>query len=83
MPFLVNTFGITDLRYYNSCQLLSDFPSKFQSIMTIFHHINVNMKYIPKMDELKVSSVDSIRELIHKKVSLENFTTVTRNAIQH
>ena len=48
--------GIIDLQCCNYSHLLIDFPSKFQSSMTIFNYTSVRMQnIIPKVDELKVS----------------------------
>ena len=40
---------IVDLHCCNCCHLLSDLPSKFQSLMTILHYINVKRLNIPKV----------------------------------
>ena len=54
------------LRCHNYCHLLDDFPSKFQSFMTISLHINVRMQNVQKVDELEESQDDTICELTHE-----------------
>ena len=39
LSFLVIFLGNIDLQRYKYCRLLNDSPSKFQSFLTIFHHM--------------------------------------------
>lgn len=58
--------GIVDLQCRNHRRLLSDFSCVFQLILTTFQYLDAKMLDIPKVDELEVSWVDNICELIHK-----------------
>ena len=59
--------GQLGLQHCNLCNLLSGFPSKVQSFMTVIHSQNVRTHNIPKVDELNINWDDNIWRLIHKK----------------
>ena len=58
---------IIDLKCCNYYQLLSDFSSKFQSFVAIFHHIFVMMQIIPNF-------VSIVGMWMNKKVCLDEST---------
>ena len=66
---LKKNLGIIDLQCYNYFHycLWCDLSSKFQLFATTFRDMNVRMQNVSKVDELKVSWVDSICKHIHKK----------------
>ena len=50
--------GITHLQCYDQYHLMSDFSSKFQSSMTIFHFKHVTMQTMPNFVSIEVRSDD-------------------------
>ena len=64
---------IIDSQCYNYLHLQSDFSSKFQSPMTIFHCKNIRMQNKPNivvnnrhLDELNISRDERTCKLVHK-----------------
>ena len=66
--------GIIDLQHCNDHHLPSDFPSKFQPPMTVFHHklLTREGRYFGQWMNSSIIH-DNIRSLIHKKCHPENY----------
>lgn len=75
--------GIIDLQCCEFCRLLHIFSSKFQSSVTMFHH--VRMQIIPndcfsngRLDELEESWDDMVCKIVHRKCHWKCYRSDTK-----